>query len=190
MDETSEQENEEAGIEEVEPVIVRHAGGRPSMYDPGFHPPLAQLYAKHGYTENEIALEFGISQRTLYTWKHEHEEFLQSISDGKNFSDDRVEMSLYERANGYKWKEEVAIKVKDGKDKEHIEIIEVERTIPPDPPSVSLWLRNRRPKQWRERVEIDSRVNVTESIIDTNKLDDETKQKLIDAYIKKMDDGE
>lgn len=113
----------------------------------------AEKLCSLGATDYEIADFFGVSVRTIYRWKLEHPLFCQSIKSGKEVADERIERSLYERASGFAYVEQQAIKVKCGPHEEKVEIVEVERVSPPDPTSMIFWLKNRRPADWREKTQ-------------------------------------
>src|SRR5690348_14981726 len=81
--------------------------GRPSSYDPDYARQAAKL-AELGATDQEVADFFEVDVRTIYRWKHDHDEFCQALKTGKTVADDRVERSLYQRAIGYE-QEEVKI---------------------------------------------------------------------------------
>jgi transposase len=139
----------------LEPEVSR---GRPSEFMTEYVEQAATLCLR-GATDEEIAAHFDISVRTLYRWKLQHEDFCQAIKVGKEMADERVARGLYQRSTGYAYKEQQAIKLKtvkfaDGKrsvEEEKIEIIELEKQIPPDTTAASLWLRNRRPHEWQDK---------------------------------------
>jgi len=54
-----------------------------------------------GATDKEIADFFGVSEKTLNTWKKKYPEFLQSLKKGKDVADANVASKLYNRAIGY-----------------------------------------------------------------------------------------
>ena len=62
-------------------------------------------YASLALLTCSLADFFGVTEKTLNNWKHEHPRFLQSLKKGKVFSDDKVEMALYDRAIGYEYDE-------------------------------------------------------------------------------------
>lgn len=128
--------------------------GRPAAYRPEFAELAAKLCAR-GATDQELADFFDVSVRTMYRWKLENLEFCQALKVGKDLTDDRIERSLLERASGYRYVEQQAIKVKVARDCEKVEIIEVERAIPPDTTAMIFWLKNRRPEQWRDKREVE-----------------------------------
>lgn len=134
--------------------------GRPSAYKPEY---IEQVYklALLGLKDTEIAKFFGVSEKTLNTWKIFHPEFLQSLKKGKLDADGEVVKSLYNRALGSKVTIQQAIKVKNvqyenGKkvsEDEDVKIVEVIQEVPPDTTACIFWLKNRCPAQWRDKVE-------------------------------------
>lgn len=123
--------------------------GRPSKYDPGFNFQVEKL-AKLGATDEEIANFFDVSESTINLWKIEHPEFSESIKAGKIQADANVAHSLYHRAIGYEH-EDIDIRVVD---KEIVETPLI-KYYPPDPTAAIFWLKNRRPKDWRDKQEFD-----------------------------------
>lgn len=120
---------------------------RPSKYKPEFVQQAEKL-CRLGATDVEIADFFEVDVRTLYRWKGENEEFCHALKAGKDVSDDRVERSLFSRANGYEH-DEVDIRVVGG------EIIQtpIRKFYPPDTTAAIFWLKNRRPDEWRDKTE-------------------------------------
>jgi hypothetical protein len=121
----------------------------------------AYSLAAAGATDPEIAEGVGISVATLYLWRHQHPEFLEATRLGKDAADERVERSLYHRALGYS-QPAVKIFLPAGASKP-IYAPYVER-FPPDTAAASLWLRNRRPDEWRDNVKMD--VSGTMTLVD------------------------
>lgn len=120
---------------------------RPSKFKPEFVQQAEKL-CKLGATDIEVADFFEVDVRTLYRWKGENEEFCHALKAGKDISDERVERSLFSRATGYEH-DEVDIRVIGG------EVIQtpIRKFYPPDTTAAIFWLKNRRPAEWREKVE-------------------------------------
>jgi hypothetical protein len=134
--------------------------GRPSKYQPEYAEQAKKL-CRLGATDADLAEFFGVSVRTIANWKDEFSDFLQALKDGKTASDAKVANSLYHRARGYRWQEQQAIKVKEieyangkkAREIERVELVDVERTVPPDTTACIFWLKNRRSADWRDKTE-------------------------------------
>ena len=122
--------------------------GRPTMYDPSFNSKVVK-FCEMGATDMDIADLLGIDISTLYKWKQRHPELVEAIKQGKTLADERVEQSLYKRATGYSHPEE-KIFCSDGV------VVRAETTkhYAPDPTSMIYWLKNRKPKEWRDKHEM------------------------------------
>ena len=126
--------------------------GRPTDFDDDFVKQAEKL-CRLGATDSEIADFFEVSVRTIYRWKLDHEEFCQALKAGKDEADARVERGLFQKATGFEFIEEQAMKVKLGPNEERIEVVEVRRYSPTDTTAAIFWLKNRRAAEWREKVE-------------------------------------
>lgn len=124
-------------------------GGRPTKFRVEMVEQARKLY-EIGLTDIEVADFFGITDRTLYRWQADQPAFCQARKLGKDVPDDKVERSLFHRATGYSHK---AVKIfadpKTGAEK----IVEYVEHYPPDATSCIFWLKNRRPEEWRDRIE-------------------------------------
>jgi hypothetical protein len=126
---------------------VKPKRGRPSLYRPE-HVEQAKKLCLLGATDRELADFFGVSEQTLNTWKTQHPEFLESLKVGKEQADQRVERSLYQRAVGYSHPD-VHISNFQG----DVTITPIVKHYPPETTAGIFWLKNRRPEEWRDRVE-------------------------------------
>lgn len=131
---------------------------RPSKYDPLITPILARALAREGYTDEEIAsrLEPPVSEATLNRWKLEHSEFRESLNDGKSVVDARVEDSLLQRALGYTVTDtRLEARADDfGRPMKGGKVIKTTRQVSPDVTACIYWLKNRKPRAWRDRQDI------------------------------------
>lgn len=118
--------------------------GRPSKFKQEFIAQAEKL-CKLGATDIEMADFFEVDASTLYRWKGENEEFCKAIKVAKEVADDRVERSLFARANGYEHNE-IDIRVVANA----IVQTPTRKFYPPDTTAAIFWLKNRRPEQWRE----------------------------------------
>ena len=101
-----------------------------------------------GATDMELAEFFKTDVRTIYRWKHDHDNFCQALIVGKEPLDDSAERSLYQRAVGYSFNSEKIYQFQGS-------IIRAETIehVPPDPGAALLWLKNRRGDKWRDKHE-------------------------------------
>lgn len=120
---------------------------RPTDFQPEYVEQARKL-CKLGATDQEIADFFEVSARTIYRWKANNEEFCQALKSGKDEADDRVERSLFARANGYEH-DEVDIRVIG----QEIVQTQIRKFYPPDTTAAIFWLKNRRPAEWRDKRE-------------------------------------
>lgn len=123
--------------------------GRPTAYKPQYAKQAAKL-AELGATDIELAQFFEVNTLTIYRWRHTHPEFCKAVRTGKEFADERVERSFYNRAVGYSFESEKLF--------HHQGIItraDVIEHLPPDPGAALNWLKNRRPNTWRDKVDIE-----------------------------------
>jgi hypothetical protein len=125
------------------------AGGRPSDYQVGFNKQAFKLCLL-GATDKELADFFGVTEKTLNTWKEKHPRFLQSLKDGKENADANVSNRLYNRALGYSHPD-VHITSYEG----DVTLTPITKHYPPDPTSCIFWLKNRQRGKWRDRQEVE-----------------------------------
>ncbi len=122
-------------------------GGVKSKFKPQYVEEARKLAAS-GMTDREMAKHFGVVESTFYLWKIEHPEFSEATALAKEEADNRVERSLYHRAMGYSH-EAVKIVTAGGK----VQKVAYVEHYPPDASAAIFWLKNRRPKEWRDRKE-------------------------------------
>src|SRR3954470_806191 len=80
---------------------------RPTTYKTAYARRAREQYA-HGFTDRELAAEFGVSRMTIFRWRAAHPDFAEATALGKAKANERVERALYERAIGY---EEEAVRI-------------------------------------------------------------------------------
>jgi len=129
------------------PVEEKKKKGRKSLYNPDNHPKKAGELALVGKTDIQIAKALGISEVTLNTWKKQYPDFLLSLKDNKDIVDAGVVNSLLQRANGYEYTE---ISEKEDPEKGLIRTTTIKK-VAPDVTAQIFWLKNRQPKDWRDK---------------------------------------
>jgi hypothetical protein len=141
--------------------------GRPTDYREEFAKQAAKLCLL-GATDQEMADFFEVDVRTIYRWKHDHEEFCQALKGGKEIADERVERSLYQRAIGYE-QDEVKIFMPASADKPVYAPYRAK--IAPDTTAAIFWLKNRRSQEWRDKAETHHSGEVTVNKIERQFVD-------------------
>lgn len=122
---------------------------RPSSFRPEFSEQAYKLCLL-GATDKKLADFFGVSEQTLNAWKHAHPVFLESLTRGKEVADAEIAHSLFLRAKGYSHPD-VHVANYQGTPI----ITDLVKHYPPDTPAAILWLKNRQPEVWREKVEVE-----------------------------------
>jgi hypothetical protein len=118
--------------------------GRPSLY-PTIDQKKVEILCKRGFTDVQLAEFFDVTEHTIANWKNEHPDFLQSLKTWKASADEKVEKSLYERANGYEHPEDQIFQFQGTP-----VIVPTVKHYPPDTTAAIFWLKNRQPEKWRD----------------------------------------
>jgi hypothetical protein len=84
-----------------------------------------QGWARDGLTNEDIAFNMGITAKTLYEWMIKYSELSEALKEGKDVIDRRVENALANKA------------------------------LSGDVTAMIFWLKNRKPKEWRDRFQQD-----------------------------------
>ncbi len=122
--------------------------GRPTKYRKDFPERAFKLWAK-GATDVEVCKALKVSHETLDQFKKRHPEFLAAKVRAKGIADELVEYSLFKRATGF-IAPDCHVSQWDGA----ITITDLEKHYPPDTQAIVFWLKNRKPKEWRDRTEL------------------------------------
>lgn len=105
-----------------------------------------QGWARDGLTDVQIAHNMGVAYSTLKDWINRFPAISATLKKGKEVVDREVENALLRRALGYTYEEK------------HVENGQVKKVITkevvPDTTAQIFWLKNRKPKDWRDRVEV------------------------------------
>jgi hypothetical protein len=119
--------------------------GRPTKFNGRKQRKILEL-AEQGKTDLEISELMGICPATLNNWKLRYPDFLESLKDCKLNADAIVEASLFKRAIGHTYIKKMA-GLSFGR---VIERYSLETYVPPDTTAAIFWLKNRKPKEWRD----------------------------------------
>lgn len=142
--------------------------GRPTKYKPEYAEQAHKLCLL-GHTNEELAKFFEVDTDTIYQWRKDFPEFSEAVLRGREVADAEVAKSFHKRAVGYRFDEityEKVIKEVDGVSEEDddmkLEIYKkkiVTKEVVPDAGAALNWLKNRQPKKWRDKQEVDHNVN-------------------------------
>lgn len=133
-------------------MIEKKISGGQTKFLPDVHMTLITELAEQGMTDQQIADRIGITNRTLQNWKNAQGDLFQSLKTSKILPDDRVELSLFDRALGYPY-EEVTLEPNAAGELVVTKLIRKQSL--PDVTAQIFWLKNRRPDRWREKAETD-----------------------------------
>lgn len=98
-----------------------------------------------GLSIKQTAARMGVDLRTLNTWRKKYPEFDTVLQEGKEYTLAKVERSLFERATGYDYQEEVWELIEG-----EIRLVRVfKKHAPPDVKAILSFLYNRDPQRWR-----------------------------------------
>ncbi|MEK5070520.1 helix-turn-helix domain-containing protein [Sporosarcina sp. FSL K6-1508] len=113
-------------------------------------------WARDGLTDEQIATNIGISRSTLNEWKKKYSDISDALKRGKEVVDRQVENALLKRALGYQYNEVTQEKTWS----DELGIYEmsvtkiVTKEVNPDTTAQIFWLKNRKPKDWRDKQDI------------------------------------
>lgn len=128
--------------------------GAPSLYKEEYDD-MAYKFCLLGATDAELGSLFEVDERTINNWKKDFPSFFQSIKKGKEIADAKVADRLYQRARGFEHDDEEIKTVSIAGGGSEIVRVPVRKIYAPDPTSAIFWLKNRQPKKWRDKQEID-----------------------------------
>lgn len=137
---------------------------------------LIEGWARDGLTDEQIASNMGVSRSTLNSWKDKYPDILDALKKGKEIVDRQVENALLKRALGYEY-EEIKEKYEFG---ELSERTVTKKQVVPDTTAQIFWLKNRKPKDWRDKQErLDNTAednDMVKQFVEGMKQHDKTKQ--------------
>jgi len=159
--------------------------GAPTRYNDNF-PLLAEGYARRGYSDAQIAKALEISLQTYYTYQKKYTVFLDAIKRGKEPIDNKVENALLQRALGYSYEEVHEEVSKNRKGQSFAKRKTVSKHVAPDVGAQIFWLKNRRPKLWKDKREVSAAI--TSDDIKEKRITDVTAAEWADIQRKLRDE--
>ena len=95
---------------------------------------LLRGWARDGLTNEQIANNIGINPKTLYEWKNKEGKISNVLKESREIADYEVENALYKNALNGNVIAQI------------------------------FWLKNRKPQQWREKVELEANKQQLEKV--------------------------
>lgn len=152
-------------------TVENSSGGRPTKYREEYANQAYKLCLL-GYTNAELADFYNIAISTITEWMNKQPEFSSAIKRGRDIADAEVVESLYLRARGYSHPD-VHVSNFMGK----ITVTEITKHYPPDTAAAFIWLKNRHPEKWRDKVETTVE----------HKLDREELERIKEVFVERME---
>lgn len=124
--------------------------GRPNKYYSHVEPKLLliEAWARDGVTEEQICNNLDVSVSAWSEYKKEFPALVEALKNGREVIDVMVENALLKAALGYNYTEEELNKITG-------QPIELRKVAHPNTTALIFWLKNRRPKEWRDKQEIE-----------------------------------
>ena len=119
-------------------------------------------WARDGLVNEQIAQNIGIHPSTLYTWQNKYPEIDEALKRGKEVVDRQVENALLKRALGYEYEEVKMIATENGGKR----VEKTRKQVLPDVTAQIFWLKNRKPKEWRDKQEVEHSGDLGVVIVD------------------------
>lgn len=123
-------------------------------------------WARDGLTYQQIADNMRINVTTLRDWRKAYPAIDSALKESADIADRHVENALYKRALGYTYDEvtQELLLNKDTGEERFVETRRVTKQVLPDVTAQIYWLKNRKPKEWRDKREndaVDKTINIT-----------------------------
>ncbi len=141
-------------LETFESDEHKEPGGRPTLYQEDYVEQVYKLCIL-GATDKEIAEFFNVRESTINNWKIKHPKFLESLRRGKMMADADMAVSLYKRGMGYTHPETHVSNYKG-----EITLTEITKHYPPETGAAFLFLKNRHPDKWKDKIELKEDINL------------------------------
>lgn len=103
-----------------------------------------KLFIEKGWTDKEVCVFFGFSERTLCRWKTKYPDFRKDCEEWKSEADKNVVISMYDMACGY-YKPEDKFLVVGSK----VRRVRTMRWYPANPTMAIFWITNRQHADWK-----------------------------------------
>ena len=114
-------------------------------------------WVTQGESQRKIAQLLGVSYATFSGWLLKYPELQGALKRGKDISNGELIHSAFRQALGYYVKEQQVVKLagtnSKGRRVEKVEIVEIDKYIPPNNIMTIFLLKNRFPMEYRDRID-------------------------------------
>lgn len=128
--------------------------GRPSLYLDEYALVAKIVCGIAGLDEEKLGAELGVTGRTVRNWMKKHPAFAEAVSRGRDRADNDVVNAAFKTATGFMMPAVDIRTVGVGKGLSVVEITHYDKYVPGDSFAQQYWLNNRRPDQWKAKVEV------------------------------------
>lgn len=141
---------------------------RKNKYQTNVEPKLFEIecWSRDGLIDVQIAKNVGVAYSTFREYVKKHSALSAALKKGKEIVDYEVENSLLKRALGYRYEEVTQESVLNPLtgifEMKPVKIITKE--VHPDTTAQIFWLKNRKPKAWRDKQEIEHTGETTHNV--------------------------
>lgn len=134
-------------------------GRKPKVIDKALVKRAIPAALKYGITDADLSKTFGISVDTFKKFLKNNPDILVAIKEDKEKCTDKVELALYTQAIGYEHYE-----TKSSYNSVLDKWVDHQVLVyhPPNIAACIFWLKNKRPDQWRDLQQINSKTELTE----------------------------
>lgn len=139
---------------------------------------LIKNWARSGLIESQIAKNLGVAYSTFRTYRDKYPALSAALKESKEVADYQVINALFEAAKGFEYWEETY--EKDGEQDKLTR--RIKKVQPPNVAAAIFWLKNRDPKNWRDKQHINHSGGVVSKVVDYSHLSDDELEKELSRY--------
>jgi len=143
--------------------------GNRTAYKPEFVE-LVEKRASEGYLNFEIAKSLGVSPAGFSKYLKVYPELKEALDRGRQIPTAKIERALYKRALGYEAED---VEAYIDSDNRLIKARKLKRHIPGDVGAMTFWLKNKKPKVWadKKQLELGGGLNLSVQPLSKEELD-------------------
>lgn len=131
-------------------------------------------WARDGLTDEQISKNVGVAYSTFREWVKRFPALSAPLKRGKEVVDREVENAMLKNALGFHYSEEALTNKGD--------VVEITKYEKPNTTAQIFWLKNRKPKQWRDKQDIEHSGTTTTQHVDLSYMSDEELEKALKKY--------